>query len=292
MLRHVEERAPAKLNLALHVVGRREDGYHALETVVAFTEFGDVVRAEIAEHDTFGADGPFAAALGDGPNLVELARDALRARARASTPVALTLIKRLPVASGIGGGSADAAATLRALARLWHVGPPEAIEGLLCEIGAGLGADVPMCVLSRPLVASGVGERLVPLEPGTFDRGSVVLVNPSVPLSTPEVFARLTSRENPPLPPLSERAPIDWLATARNDLEPSARSLVPEVGEALDALAPARFARMSGSGATCYGLFEGEDEADACAEAIRQTHPEWFVVATRLAALQPEGAPS
>lgn len=281
--------APAKINLALHVTGRRADGYHTLETLAVFTAFGDVLTVEPATRDGFEVGGRYAAALGpDASNLVLRARDALRTRLRAAgsgrdTPaVHIRLDKNLPVASGIGGGSSDAAAALRALATHWAL-PLE--HGALAAIGAGLGADVPMCLAARPLVARGIGERIEALR--QWPDLHLVLVNPGVAVSTAQVFPRLACRENPPLPPLPVDPDFDavlrWLRTTRNDLQSPARSLAPAIGAALEALeaSGAGFARMSGSGATCFGLYESEAAAHKAASRIAGERPEWFVVATQ-----------
>ncbi|MEQ8738429.1 MAG: 4-(cytidine 5'-diphospho)-2-C-methyl-D-erythritol kinase [Hoeflea sp.] len=280
--------APAKLNLALHVTGRRDDGYHLIETLAVFTALGDRLTAETADEDRFTISGPEAGPLlGDasGDNLVCRARNALRTEALASgreaPPVHLHLEKALPVASGIGGGAADAAAALRLLASLWGL---EADSAALARIGLQLGADVPMCLLQRPLIASGIGERLAPVEIG-FPL-ELVIVNPRVPVSTPVVFKALQRRYNPPLPSANTWTDLEsllfWLAETRNDLEPAAASAVPEIRHSIDALrkADALFARMSGSGASCFGIFENRLAAEAAATAIQQDSPGWFVAAT------------
>ncbi|APH71174.1 4-(cytidine 5'-diphospho)-2-C-methyl-D-erythritol kinase [Aquibium oceanicum] len=276
--------APAKINLALHVTGRRADGYHLLETLAVFCELGDRLEFRAARKDAFAITGRFGAGLSDDDNLVLRARDRLRQKTGAARcpPVSILLEKNLPVASGMGGGSSDAAATLRGLSRLWdlHLSNPA-----LTELGAALGADVPMCLAAHPLVAWGIGEKLAPLE--DWPALDMVLVNPAMAVSTPDVFRRLESRENPPLgvPPRQAdyRAACFWLAGTRNDLEAPARSIVPEIGQALDALreAGAGFARMTGSGATCFGLFSGPRAAGQAAAGIRDRHPDWFVEPTR-----------
>jgi 4-diphosphocytidyl-2-C-methyl-D-erythritol kinase len=277
--------APAKINLALHVTGRRADGYHLLESLVVFTRFGDRVTGEPADADAFATRGPFADGLPvDGGNLVLKARDALRtfAGAENSPPVSITLEKNLPVASGVGGGSSDAAATLLALVELWDL---QIAEAELTRIALPLGADLPMCLTGRPLLARGIGEEVEPL--AGFAALGLVLVNPGMPVSTPEVFRALASRENPPLPPLPRAIDFhslrNWLGNTRNDLEAPARSIEPAIGEALKALdrAGSGFSRMSGSGATCFGLFETGNVAKRAAAAIRAKQPGWFVAATR-----------
>jgi 4-diphosphocytidyl-2-C-methyl-D-erythritol kinase len=280
----VAEAAPAKINLALHVVGRRADGYHLIESLSVFTAFGDRIAVEPAARDVVSVRGPFAAEVPDGPeNLVVRARDALRAVAgrRAGDPVLIALEKNIPAMSGVGGGSSDAAAVLRALARHWDL---DIGAARLAEIGLSLGADVPMCLRSSPLMARGVGEDIEDID--GFPPLFLVLVNPRVAVATPRVFAALASRDNPPLPPLPERiaaAPLlDWLAATRNDLMTPALSLEPAIGGTLDVLAGegALFSRMSGSGATCFGVFADGAAARDAAAAIAAARPDWFVTAT------------
>jgi len=278
------EFAPAKINLALHVTGRRADGYHTLESFAVFTRFGDRVIVAEADDDAFEVAGPFAPDVPtDETNLVLRARDALRATLpHASAPVSIRLDKNLPIASGIGGGSSDAAATLRALAKLWDL---DAGPERLSAAAAHLGADLPMCIASKPLVARGTGDELAPVA-GVPSLG-LVLVNPGVGVSTPAVFAALQKRDNAALPPLPDYFDFhtirNWLETTRNDLEDAAQSIAPSIGAAKAALrkAYAGFARMSGSGATCFGLFETGNVAKRAAAAIRVRHPNWFVAATR-----------
>ncbi|MCT7373616.1 4-(cytidine 5'-diphospho)-2-C-methyl-D-erythritol kinase [Chelativorans salis] len=278
----LERAAPAKVNLALHVTGRRADGYHLLESLVVFTRYGDQLHAAPAEHDTFSLAGPYGAQVPrDADNLVLRARDLLRRHFGVDKPVALTLEKNLPVASGIGGGSSDAAATLHLLARHWHV---KAGHRDLAKIALALGADVPMCLAARPLLAHGIGEALEPVR--RLPALPLLLVNPGQMLATPDVFAALERRENPPLPPFQGGGGVAeivrWLNSARNDLEAPALMLMPEIGIALKALRSegALIVRMSGSGATCFGIFETEGQAQAAEKAIGSRRPEWFVQAT------------
>lgn len=276
--------APAKVNLALHVTGRRADGYHLLDSIVAFSSHGDLLEVEDGAEDDFFVSGHFAAHVPIGEtNLVTRARDLLRETfgERACAPVHLHLEKNLPVASGIGGGSADAAAALRLLVRHWRI---DIDEATLAKLGLSLGADVPMCLSSKPLLARGIGEALEELP--HFPALPLVLVNPNIPLSTPEVFSRLERRDNPPLSPLGAFtdtvSAAHWLKEARNDLEDPACQLVPQIEDARDALrrAGALFARMSGSGATCFGVFSSRPEADQAAALLEERHPDWFVLAT------------
>ncbi|RRI05581.1 4-(cytidine 5'-diphospho)-2-C-methyl-D-erythritol kinase [Mesorhizobium tamadayense] len=277
--------APAKINLALHVTGRRADGYHLLDSLAVFTRFGDRLQIEPAERDEFAVSGPFAADVAlDGGNLVIKAREALRREAGAhqAPPVAIRLEKNLPIASGVGGGSSDAAAALNGLSHLWGL---DIEEAGLARIGLTLGADLPMCLKAKPLIARGAGDELSPL--AEFPALALVLVNPGVAVSTPEVFKALARRDNEVLPPLPSRLDFhtirNWLEATRNDLEPAAATIQPAIGEALKALnkADAAFARMSGSGATCFGLYETGNVAKRAAIEIRGRHPGWFVAATR-----------
>jgi len=262
--------APAKINLALHVTGQRSDGYHLLDSLVAFVDLGDQIIAAPAVQSSLTVTGPFAEGVpADGTNLV------LKAAALAGRPMALTLDKHLPPASGIGGGSADAAATLRAAARL-------GIQPVTADQALSLGADVPVCLRSKPVRMSGIGEGLTPV---VMPALHLVLVNPRVEVSTPEVFARLERKDNMPMPDKLPRWPdtlafVDWLSTQRNDLERPAVKLVPEIAAALAALALApkvQMVRMSGSGATCFGLFEDRLSADAAAAQMAASNPWWWV---------------
>ena len=267
------EFAPAKVNLALHVTGRRADGYHLLDSLVVFPRVGDRVSAAPSATLTLTVDGPFAAGLAAGDNLV------LRA-ARLIGPgrgAALRLEKALPVASGIGGGSADAAAALRLLARVWRL-PLPATAPLL-----GLGADLPACVAGAACRMRGIGERL---DPVALPRFWLVLANPGVPVATGAVFAALAGRVGPPLaaPPAvaDARALAGWLAAQHNDLEAPASALAPPIAVALAALAAqpgCALARMSGSGATCFGLFADAASAETARAALHRAHPAWWVAA-------------
>lgn len=282
--------APAKVNLWLHVLGRRADGYHLIDSLVAFAEIGDSLTAAPADELSLVLDGPFAASLpGPEDNLVLRAARLLAEAAGVAAGARLALTKRLPVASGIGGGSADAAAALRALARLWRLDLPEAE---LMALGLRLGADLPVCFAGRASVMGGIGETIAPVPP--LPPAPVLLVNPGVELATAAVFAARAVRA-----PAFSAAPARWpdapahaaelaarLAPTRNDLTAAAVALAPAVGEAL-ALVSGQpgclLSRMSGSGATCFGLFEEAAAAAASAAAIRAARPGWWVAATRLA---------
>lgn len=271
------ELAAAKLNLCLHVTGQRADGYHLLDSLVVFAGVGDQVTASPAQGLSLRITGPEGAGLaGEADNLVLRAARAMRV-----SDVALTLEKRLPVASGIGGGSADAAAALRALARLTGQPLPDAAAVLR------LGADVPVCLAGRPARMTGIGEVLAPLPP--LPPMACVLVNPRRPVPTPQVFAALVRRENAGLPELPPAALADapafaaWLATAtRNDLVPPALAVLPALAEvqlALQVLPGCLLARMSGSGGTHFGLFATMAEATLAARRLRAACPGWWIEA-------------
>lgn len=277
--------APAKINLALHVTRRRADGYHLLESLAVFTRHGDSITVSASRNDSFVVSGRFADAVPDDDgNLVLKARDRLRDGGTPSCgPVAITLEKKLPAASGIGGGSSDAAATLASLARLWAIA-----DDRVAVAARRLGADVPMCLAARPLMARGIGHEIQEIH--AFPALWMVLVNPGVPVSTSDVFRALSCRDNPPLAPLPHRldlySVLSWLAATRNDLETPAVTIAPPIVGALSALRRngAAFARMSGSGATCFGIFATEAAAARAAMAIGAAEPSWFVVSTRTTA--------
>jgi 4-diphosphocytidyl-2-C-methyl-D-erythritol kinase len=268
----ITEIARAKVNLHLHVTGRRADGYHLLDSLAVFPELGDLVEVEASPVLSLTIDGAFAGALGAGPdNLVLRAAEALRAEAGISQGAAIRLTKSLPLASGVGGGSADAAATLRALMRLWRVRlAPERLAAL----ALGLGADVPVCLSAAPQWMSGIGADLA--EAPALPPCWLVLANPLRETPTPAVFAALTRRDGAPAPrpaaPFADaEALAQWLSGLRNDLEPAAVSLLPEIAE-IRAQIAARpgclLARMSGSGATCFGLFADAETALAARAAL------------------------
>ena len=275
----VTEDACAKINLALHVTGQRADGYHLLEMLVTFARYGDRLGFAAADADDFTLSGQFADVLADDPgtNLVLKARDLLREAAGGAPPVRIHLEKNLPVASGIGGGSADAAATLRGLMRLWDVAlPAETIAALALK----LGADVPMCLKSAPLIARGIGEEIETAD--TLPSFAMVLANPLKGVSTPEVFRRLATKNNPPLVLIKTPHWMEAIRATRNDLEPPARELVPEIVEISNMLTAegAHFIRMSGSGATCFGIFETPVAALRAAEHLHAARPDWYFQAT------------
>jgi len=262
------EIAPAKLNLALHVRGKLPDGRHAIETIFAFCTDGDRLSAEESETISLSITGPFAPELDANDNLVLNAAGALAAAADTRMGAAITLDKRLPVASGLGGGSADAAATLRLLTSLWRTDPKFAQD-----VAPALGSDVPACLLSLPARGEGPGDRLTPLALPELSGTPVLLVNPRVPVSTREVFAQWDGVDGGPL--------HDW-REGRNDLETPAIALAPQIGSVLAWLGVqqgATFVRMSGSGATCFAFFDSEDARDSAADGVPR---EWWRLMTFL----------
>lgn len=275
--------APAKLNLFLHVTGRRPDGYHLLDSLVAFADCGDVLHASDAAELSLTISGPFAAGLAaDSSNLVLRAAKALAAQAGVPPDARLELEKHLPVASGIGGGSADAAATLRLLAARWRIAPdPTELQ----QLALRLGADVPACLASRPVRMTGVGEHLAPAPalPECF----VLLVNPGMPVATAAVFqvrsGPFSAPANLPQSWPDAAAMAAGLAPLTNDLQAPARRLCPVIGDVLASIAAqpgCLLARMSGSGATCFGLFASLAAAKQAAGASQR--PGWWVWAGAL----------
>lgn len=266
--------APAKINLTLHVTGKRPDGFHLLDSLVVFADVGDRIDVAHADHDDFRIAGPFAKDLPvDQPNLVKQAAKALHSDKHA----AISLTKNLPVASGIGGGSADAAATLRALSKLWGVSLP------MAGAVASLGADVPVCLRCENTRMSGIGEILQPVA-GIPDLNTV-LVNPMVPVATGAVFAGLAGGFGSPMPNnipafTDARDLSDWLALQRNDLQSPAINLAPVIGDVLSAISgfsDCLLARMSGSGATCFGIFQSAQGAQSAARKLADDCPNWWV---------------
>lgn len=268
------EPAPAKLNLALHVRGKLPDGRHRIETLFAFCTDGDMLAAAPSEHLDLVVTGPMAGELaGSADNLVMRAAEALMARRIAANPTfldggaTLVLTKNLPVSSGLGGGSADAGAALRLLTRLWGLSPEHAND-----VAPGLGSDVPACLLSLTARGTGAGDQLELVDAGVSG-APVLLVNPRVQISTAEVFACWDGEDKGPLG--------DW-RSGRNDLEPAAVEMVPLIGAVLAWLSVqpgAELVRMSGSGATCFALFENEEARDRSAMAVPR---EWWRLATTL----------
>ena len=283
----ITEFAPAKINLALHVTGRREDGYHLLDSAVMFAaDAGDTLEVEKADVTSLHISGPFSEGLEtDENNLVLKAHTALSTHFPGKVAAcAMTLTKALPVASGIGGGSADAAAALRALVRLNGL---EIAADDLARVALGLGADVPVCLASRACRMRGIGEVIDgwPTPPELH----AVLVNPLLGVSTAAIFKSLALQPgadaHPAMNGFEKGARLDWLAQQRNDLEAAARTIEPTISaviEAIAALPDCQLVRMSGSGATCFGVFETANQAQKASAALSAMQPGWWVVPTRL----------
>lgn len=272
----IEEFAPAKINLALHLTGRRADGYHLLDSLVVFADIGDRLSVDRGDRFALAVDGPFSVGVPQTGNLIERAMTT----GQGVAPVRVSLTKNLPVAAGIGGGSADAAAAARAAVRLGFPQPePDAL--------LALGADVPMCMQRTPARVGGIGERVERLD--RFPGVDLVLVNPGTAVSTAAVFA---ARQGPfgdglgRLPVFAGAVDLaQWLKTrTRNELEPAAKSVAPDIArvlESLGSLPGALLSRMSGSGATCFALFPDRATARAAADVLTAQHPGWWVAACR-----------
>ncbi len=284
--RQVERLAPAKVNLTLRVTGRRppggpQAGYHELDSLIVFAATGDRLTLATATAPGLRITGAFAAALtGGGTNLALAALKKVAAFAGRAPEIEITLEKNLPVAAGIGGGSADAAAVISGLAELWGL---DAADPALQRLAVSLGADVPVCLAGRPCRVTGIGEQIEILP--ALPPAALLLVNPRVPLATPPVFA---ARQGPFSPPLDwpagfadAAALADFIAAGGNDLTAAATQLVPQIAEIFEALSAARpLARgMSGSGATCFALFTTVAEAEAAARQVASSHPGWWSAA-------------
>lgn len=281
----IREIAPAKINLFLHVGQKRADGFHDLESLVVFADVGDELSFEPAGELSLEIEGPYASALtGEADNLVLRAAKLFAQHAQVDANVKITLTKNLPVASGIGGGSSDAAATLRGLSRL---NPGRLALAQLWNIGHDLGSDVPVCIMPASWWMTGRGERFATVDSfGMFD---AVLINSGAPVATSAAYAGLRDSRGIGAVKRPSRlntvaALADYLAPAGNDLEAPARSLCPDVATEIVELkkTDAMIARMSGSGATCFGLYADEVRARRAADTIKAEHPGWWVVATKL----------
>lgn len=285
--------APAKVNLSLHITGRRSDGFHLIDSLVAFASLADKLEIASATGLSLEVAGEFAPALAEtatSDNLVLRAARALQREAGIHEGAHITLHKYIPVGAGLGGGSADAATALCGLARLWHIAPDDA---LLTRLAGELGSDVPVCIASQTAWMSGVGELL---QPCRLDAAvGCLLVNPRQPLLTKDVFGHysrhLTGRA---APPATRERPgsigsvmelVDRMRSMHNALEPSAIHLLPVIGDMLACLRDSpgcRIARMSGSGATCFGLYDTYEDAAVAAQAIRGKSPHWWLAAVTI----------
>ncbi len=265
----INELARAKINLCLHVTGQRDDGYHLLDSIVVFADIGDQITVVPSDVFSLIINGPFASDLCAGED--NLVIKAARLYAKNCKGAAITLTKNLPVASGIGGGSADAAATLRAMSRLTGAALPQ-------DAGLSLGADVPVCLQSTPCRMEGIGELIKPIK----DMADIaaVLVCPNVSVATSSVFQAIKSKDNPPISQHSDGQDLSaFLHQQRNDLEKPSIALMHEIGQCLDQIKQtgASLARMSGSGATCFGLFESGIAAQNAAQSLSNSCPDWWV---------------
>ena len=279
---HIDENAPAKINLTLTVRGRQPDGYHGLESLVAFADIGDRLLVEKADTTAFALKGPFGAALAETPdsdNLVVRAQAALEQETGRKLPATFMLHKNLPVASGLGGGSADAAACLRGLAEAYGL---EMSTSDMHRLALGLGADVPVCLASQTVWMSGIGDTLTPL-PAALPSVDIVLVNPLVGLATAEVFASagfgsvLRDAQNPPARFEDLAALCSFLTAQGNDLQTAAQALQPVIADCLAALAGPQtlYAAMSGSGASCFALTAPGDGAGVAAAYGKKRPQDW-----------------
>ncbi len=273
--------APAKVNLFLHVTGKRDDGYHMLESLVVFADIGDDITASPAHDIELQIDGPQSKGLvsDQAENLIVSAARSLQPSGAATPGVHFHLTKNLPVASGIGGGSSDAASAVRLLEKIWPLDLPATKRE---DVLLSLGADVPVCYLAEPAMMSGIGETLVPLN--GIPKMAMVLANPGVGVPTGGVFKRLSGFSDPGIgadvPQGDFSDFIRYLSVCRNSLEQPALEIEPVIGDVLREMArlpDCALARMSGSGATCFGLFEDIDKAQSAAAALRSSHPDWWV---------------
>ncbi|SFL47337.1 4-(cytidine 5'-diphospho)-2-C-methyl-D-erythritol kinase [Shimia aestuarii] len=266
----VEAFAPAKINLTLHVTGQRADGYHLLDSLVMFADVGDRLWVEAADRTSLTVSGPMAGGVPtDRRNLVWQAAELLGVTAK------ITLEKHLPAAAGIGGGSSDAAAVVRALTTLYNFPVPSA------AVLANLGADVPVCMQSGLTRMRGIGEHVDPI--GNTPNWPMILINPRVEVPTGPVFQALPRKDNPPMPAIPAEWDISWLAAQRNDLEAPAIAAQPVIGKVLQELRESDgclLARMSGSGATCFAIYAHDDMRDRALGQLRRDCPKWWTQPT------------
>ena len=264
--------APAKVNLALHITGQRDDGYHELDSIVVLVDHGDILTVSRSDVIEFAADGPFGDQVPlDNTNLVLRAVDWLSHWLGTPLTAKITLTKNLPSASGIGGGSSDAAATIKGLCRLYDINPPAPHDLVR------LGADVPVCMGHGVMRMRGIGETItqMPLRPNMH----LLLVNPRLGVHTPDVFRAISQKNNPALVD-AEPNFFNWIGAQRNDMQSAAINLVPVIHDVITSIAQTDsvvLARMSGSGATCFGIYTDQDACLRAASRINRTHPDWWV---------------
>lgn len=282
---------PAKVNLFLHVCGRRNDGYHLLESLVGFTEFGDRISAKLADDLTLTVEGPFAAELPSivDKNLIIRAAKVLLEKAGIQKGAHIKLEKNIPISAGIGGGSADAAGTLRALTDLWRL---EYSDHSLARLGMRIGADVPICIYSQPAIIEGVGEIVIPQK--YFPPCGVVLANAGGIVSTTRVFAERSGSFTKKLiwPEIgSFDNLVNELKIRKNDLSQAAGMILPVIHEVLAAISKTKdceFYQMSGSGGTCFGLYPNQKAAEKAAISISENNPRWWCIATKFQMDRPQ----
>ncbi len=274
-----ERLSPAKLNLYLHIVGKRDDGFHLLDSLVVFTQFGDQLTAKPANTVSLHIEGEFAAGLGAQDNLVMRAALALQSKYDVQQGAILTLEKRIPVGAGLGGGSANAATALLLLNALWEIDAPmQELETLAIT----LGADVPACLYAQALHMGGIGEVITPMPDFSLTE-QIVLVNPRLHVSTPDVFKQF-ARAPRYQQPIAEHERMHF-TKHHNDLQDAAITICPAIADILALLQQQQgcdVARMCGSGATCFGLFAGKQEASAAVQTIKAVQPNWWVKSTAL----------
>ncbi len=286
MISPLKVQAYAKVNLSLLITGRRPDGYHLLDSHIVFSDISDEISFVPSDNLSLLITGPFSQTLGnDNQNLVLKAAEALASHSNVKPNVAITLLKKIPVAAGLGGGSADAAATLIGLNQLWDTGlsPKE-----LMVIGRSLGADVPVCVFGRSARVRGIGDQIEAFSVGT--QPGLLLINPGIELPTAEVFARRCGAFSEGNGRVSQNmrqteTGFAWLSTLRNDLEKTAQKICPEIKEVLTALAAfdsCIAARLSGSGPTCFGIFKSRQIAAEVGDSIKRLHPSWWIQESEL----------
>ncbi len=275
----LKETAYAKINLALHVRGRRDDGYHILDTIFAFVDDGDIISAEYSDGLSLRITGPYAAGLRDTDNnLVMLAARILHTHYNIKKGAALTLEKRLPIASGIGGGSADAAAAVRLLCKLWQI---NATTSQLASLLAPHGADIPACIGSITVRGHETGTQLEQLENTDISGTPILLVNPNVAVSTAAVFSRWTGSDGGAL---AGNGAAEMMISGGNDLQPFAIEICPEINDVMAALSTQNpiISRMSGSGATCFALFPNETECLRAKKIIQAAYPNYWTMTGKL----------
>ena len=279
--------APAKINLYLHITGRTDNGYHTLDSLVNFADIGDEIHISAADDFFFEVNGPYAGDFPDdalkadneSTNLVVMAASAMAQRTQRLPHFKITLTKNLPIASGIGGGSSNAAAVIWGLQQWW--GLPQDLD-FLPDLFLQLGADVPVCYFAQPARMQGIGEVVTPVE--AMPEMDVVLVNPNVPCTTHDVFTLYQPDFKVPAPlpqgDVSIEEWIDFLALQENDLQSAAHRLVPVIGNVLSSLRSSQgclLHRLSGSGATCFGIFDSSQSARVAAKALSNSHPDWWI---------------